>query len=462
MRTKQEILNGEDEKLFLLKCSLSPEIFCERVLGLELKDFHKEWLQILQTYDKIAISAPTGFGKTTIFGVAYPIWQAFFKPRSQSLIISKTIRTQSAGILEEIKRTIEDNEILRQLIPEDNKSYWTKEKINMNNGSCIFYSSYTQSIRGVHVNYLFADEVSTYPESDLYFRDVVSRVVAKKGRIAAVSTPINMGDLLAQLMRNKVYFSKSYPAIVEGVSIWPERFSVNSLMKVKLEQGDSNFEKNYMCNPKAEAENTVFPMQIVMEGFNFDAKFTSDTEGQTYIGCDFAIAKGPTADYDAFLVIDKVKDFFIIKHIETHKGLPVQAKVRRIVQLNEMFKPVRVVIDESGIGNAILEELKSTGMPVLAQSFHSIARNNLLMNMKNIIDGKKLIIPRHQDDSMALRLTDELVIQLIGFREAKSKQTGSINYLSQASHDDIAMALAMALKEATRQKSTSVFMASTS
>jgi len=467
MITEREILKGEDRKKFILRCSLSPSFFFKRVLGKELKSFHKEWFDILTTYDRIAISAPTGFGKTCVFGIAYPIWQAFFKPSSQSLILSKTIRTQSANILDEIKSTIENNEFLSGLVPNDDKKKgWTKEKITTTNNSVISYCGYTQSVRGSHVDYAFCDEIATWPETELFFRDVSSRVVAKGGKLAAVSTPINTTDLLAQVSRNKNYFAKKYPAIVNGESIWPEKFPLSTLHKVREEQGESNFQKNYMCNPRSEAENTIFPLGKVLDSYDFERGFTTEYEGRIFIGCDFAIAKGPTADFDAYVVLEKTEDFFIIKHIEVHKGVSVNAKVNRINQLYETYNtsslPPKIIIDESNIGMAISNELKKLGLPILNQSFHSKARNNLLINLRNIIDSKKLVIPRSKENyGIAIKLTDELTTQLIGFRESKSKLTGNINYLSTASHDDIVMALAMAAKEATKQKSTAIYVAST-
>jgi len=461
----KEILKGESQKVFLSLCASRPDIFFERVLGKDLKDFHLDWFRILSNNKRIVVSAPTGFGKTCVFGVAYPLWLAFFKPGSQSLIISKTIRGQSSNILEEIKQTIEDNELLLSLLPKDKKQYWTKEKINTSIGSSIFYSSYSQNVRGVHVDYVFCDEVATWPETEVFFRDVTSRAVAKDGQLAAVSTAINTTDLLAQLLENPNYYSKIYPAIVKNKSIWPEKFPVSTLMKIKIEQGESNFEKNYMCNPRSEAEDTIYSLGRVMQLYDFERKFTTDSEGRIFIGCDFAIAKGPTADFDAYVVIEKTSNLFIIKHIEVHKGLPTPAKVRRIKQLYDLYQnpeltQVKVIIDETGIGHEVGEELKMIGIPVTLQSFHSIARTRLLMNLRNLIDSKKIVIPRLREDSNVIKLTDELTTQLIGFKESKSKLTGNINYLSTASHDDIVMALAMAVNEGIKQKSTSIYIAS--
>jgi hypothetical protein len=235
---------------------------------------------------------------------------------------------------------------------------------------------------------------------------------------------------------------------------------METLMKMKL-QDESSFEKNYMCNPRAEAEDTMFPLGKVMEGFDYDRRFTSNIEEgeQVFLGCDFAVSKGPDADFDAYVVIGKLNNLIFLKHIEIHRGMPTVFKVQRIRELYELFKPIRVIIDESGIGLNILEELRVNALPAIPQSFHSAARTTLLMNLKNVIDGIKLIIPRHKEDSNALNLTDELVTQLIGFKPTKNK-LGNVQYLSTAAHDDIVMALAIAVKEATKMKSSGIYVAS--
>ncbi len=228
-RTKEEILKGENERLFMTRCYLNPCLWYERVLGLDLQPFHKEWINHLFSKDRLVISAPTGFGKTTIFGVGFSLWMAYFKPNSVSLIVSKTIRTQSANILEEIKGSIENNEILMKLMPSDTKTYWTKEKIRCSNGAQILYSSYSPNVRGIQADYVFADEVAVYLDDVIYYRDVATRVISKKGKIAAVSTPINTTDLLAQLLNNEAYYSKVYPAIVRNKSIWESKFPLKYL-----------------------------------------------------------------------------------------------------------------------------------------------------------------------------------------------------------------------------------------
>lgn len=463
MRTIKEIIG--DEKLidFLIKCRIDFKLFCEKVLGLEITNFHLEWFYTIQNNERVSILAPTGFGKTTILGVAYPLWIIFTYTNKQVLIVSKSL-PQSTRVLALIREAIENNELLSELKPKNATETWSKQAITTTTRCKIICRPYSINIKGEHVDYILMDEASSYQDPDIYFDYIIPRAVAKEGRIALISTPESVTDLMSMVRSREIkYVHKIYPAIINGESIWKEKFPIKRLNELKKELGEQFFEKNYMCNPKAEGEKALYSLKSILKGFDYNRKFSSENEGgKVFIACDFAVASGPTADYDAYLVIEKLDTLYLIKHIEIHKGLASDAKIRRISQLFELFKPIRIVIDESNIGGILLNELRSAGLPIVPQEFHSKARNTLLMVLKNVLDGAKVIFPRSKDDPQALKLTDTLVEQLIGFKESKSPATGSTQYLSTAEHDDIAMALAMAVKEASRQKSASIYAASAS
>lgn len=450
-----------EDTLLLTKCYLDPVLWFTEILGFTIKPFHREWIEMLFKHNKIAISAPTGFGKTSIFGIGYPLWLAFFKPRSKSLIIAKTIRTQSANVLEEIKHLIETNPILNKLKPKDTFSEWSKEKITCSNGSQIFYSSYSPNIRGIHVDYLFADEVATYLDDLIYYRDVSTRVDSKKGKIAAVSTPITTTDLLAQLLNNEEYISKVYPAIVDGKSIWPEKYPIKWLNDKKKEIHGANYERNYMCNPRAESANPIFPLSSIEDCYDITRGFSEITEGnQVFAGVDLAISSGPRADYDVYTIIEKVGDLCIIRWAERGKGIPIESKEIRLKQLCEKYKPIRIIIDESNIGHAIIEDLRKEGFPVESQAFNALARNSLLSNLKRLIDTKKLIIPRNKEDPYAMNYTNVLTEELIGFKEQESRLTKIKHLVSDAAHDDTVMSLALACKGSMTSRTFTDYIAS--
>ncbi len=462
MRTRDEILQGENEKVFLTGCYFNLERWGKQVLGLELKPFHKDWLKILVNHDRIAISAPTGFGKTTIFGHLYPLWMAYFKPGSISVIVAKSIRTQSANILEDIKTIIENNEILKELIPKDARTAWTKEKLVTSNGSKIFYSSNSVNIRGIQADYVFADEVATYDNHTLFYRDIITRVISKKGKVAAVSTPIHTNDLLASIMSKPGFFSQTYPALIDsegraslsGVSIWPERFHEKYLLKERDTLGIANFERNYMCNAKAEAESPFISLSAVEDCYDLSRTFTTKTEGseenQIYVGCDFAYSSGPQADFDTFIVAEYIGDKIILIHGERHKGMPIPTKYARLRELRRIYNPTRFVMDESNVGHGIVQQLRSEGFPIECQPFHSQARRKILIDLKELIENKRIIIPRSGENPMTVTFTNKLTEELIGFSDEESKITKTRHLISSAAHDDTVMSLAMVCKGASK------------
>jgi len=118
MRTIQEIIGEMDDGEFAINC-LDYKFFAERVLGLIIKPFHLDWINLIQSGEKrIAIQAPTGFGKTEILGRAYCLWRSYTGKGIDMCIVSKTL-PQARKILYEIKNTIENNELLRDLIPSN-------------------------------------------------------------------------------------------------------------------------------------------------------------------------------------------------------------------------------------------------------------------------------------------------------------------------------------------------------
>lgn len=118
------------------------------------------------------------------------------------------------------------------------------------------------------------------------------------------------------------------------------------------------------------------------------------------------------------------------------------------------------MLDESNIGQAILQELRADGLPVEAQQFNSSARASLLTNLLRIIENKKLVIPRSKEDPYTMNYTNILTEELISFKEVESKTTKIKHMVSEGAHDDTAISLAMACKGAGSKKAFVDYIAS--
>ena len=419
---------------------------------------------------KTDILAPTGYGKSQIFGIAYPIWLAYFRPKSESLIISKVVRGQSQTIVEIIKLTILENELLRELIPESKEFEFNKEKMVYSNGAKTYLSAYSVAVRGKHVNYLFGDEISTYPDKAddyvIWFRDCLSRVENKKGQIAGVTTPIEPGDLGTILGKNKGWVFKIYPILVDKdgnpakppydktkhFPIWPEKHSFEDLMRIRQEQGEEIFERNYMCDPNAVVSKAIYNAKDITFGYDEKLDYTHKNQGGlVFIGCDFAMSDHQDADKDAFVVIEKANDLIYIKHMEIHHGLPVDDKIERIKELARLHQPYQILCDSSNVGKHIAQQLLNNGWPTLEVPFGPKTRREMLSTLKIIISDRKLVIPYNQENFETIKLAEELTMQLIGFKEEKSLKTRLPLFVSTSAHDDLAMALALGISGAMEQ-----------
>jgi phage terminase large subunit-like protein len=454
-----EILQGDTETSFNDKCYLDFKFWAERVFSLQIKDFHLEWMNQVHSNKFNVIKSFRGSGKTKILGIVYPLWLCYFRPGTHILFTASEIK-QATKILDEVKDEIENNEFLHDLMPP-NPSTWRQTELKMTNNSRIFCRAFTKSIKGVHVNYAFVDEVQDCTDRDIYYKGISPTVNKKKGTIVAVGAPDNPGDMLEELSHKPEYKVKSYPILKKpGVSMWPEVFSIEEITAIRKRDGEASFQTQYMMNSSVDTEDTVFSPEWVTNCFDYKEKFLDlpkYEDSVCIIGADFAISKGARADFDSYVVIEKVAGKSIIRWGERHKGLAKDAKIQRIEDLYKRYNPRRVIVDPSGIGEAIIQDLRNKGIPVESGEFHARARNKLLINLATMIQPDKsgtsqLVIPRDPEDSLTMTFTNKLVEELLSFIEQKSQSTNMTLIVSKGPHDDTVMSLALACKGSAEQK----------
>jgi len=461
MITIKEMMGDMNMTEFLYKCKNDFKFWCNVVLQ-ELfqkeyggiKDFHLEWFKLVQENNRVVILAPSGFAKSTLLAIAYPLWISFTQSNKQIMIVSKTL-PQSLRLLEIARVVIEHNELLQELRPQNADKSWSKQALRTSTNCRIFVRPYSINIKGERVDYVILDEAASYDRPEIYLDYIVPRL-NPKGKIVLISTPESPVDLMARLNRPELeYVYRIYPAVVfvngEKQAIWPERFPLEKLGKLRLELGENYYEKNFMCNPKAEEENAIFTYAMIEDCFDKDRAFSFATEGgNIYMGVDLAVSAGPRADYDCFVVVELVGGHIILKHGEVHRGWSINSKVNRIIELAQTFgeKLVSIVIDQSNIGQAVIDDLRDVALPVKGQDFHPTNRNKLLMNLKKVLEEKKLIIPFNQDDPNTQKFAHTLALELVKFKEVTTDQSGqrlaSSKYVSAGTHDDTVMGLAMA------------------
>lgn len=453
MREIREIIGDEDIEVFLQKGYLDPVYWIEHVFGYKLSWFHKEWISLIRKNRFLNITSPRGSSKSTVLGIWYPLWLVWYKRNQNILIVSRDLK-QATKLMDDWQNAIKENELLKSLMPEDRKTTWSKSEINTTTKCKIFTRALTDSILGVRTNFVLCDEAGTFEDIELFRRVLEPTTDLRKGNMVCIGTARGPTDLLSVLKQNKQYVSRVYKMIKDdGTSLWPEMYSLEDLAKIRERIGESAWQSEYMSNPVAQSDMAIFSSESIASCFEFNMRFTSLNEqnGIRIIGADFAIASGPNADFDAFVVVEKVNGKTVLKHGERHKGLGVSGKAQRLKELFQLHECESIYIDPSHIGAAVKTELRDMGLPVYEAEMHSQARNQLLINLKRMLESKELVIPRDIEDNSTFTFTTGLVEELLGF-ETEKTAIGTTLLKSKARHDDRALALAIACKGSAMKK----------
>lgn len=472
-KTEEDVLQGMDYVEFITRCKIDFKFFCERLLGITdyggIHPFQMEWFYLIQNNKVSVIEAPSGSSKTEIVGVAYTLFYLLNNPKSKVLLVSKTIQQAETNLLERIKTYINSNPIMQGLFKPEKEETWNRKQIKLADGSLISNVPYNLNIRSYRANLIICDEADSYEDTDIYFSEVTSRLIPG-GKICIISTPKGTTRLIGQLKARKPQgysFLKTcmlvdkkgkpaHPPYIEKEikSIWPERFTVKYLLEELNAIGENAFELNYQCNV-IEGEDAIFSLKTISNCFDKNLTFNTNLnkDAQYIISADFAISKGPKADSDAFIVLEKLNKIITVKHIETHKGKPLPFKVNRLVELYEKYqngRTVRIIADESNMGSMVIRELRSRGCTVVAQKFYWQDRKNMLLTLSNVFESDKgIIIPFSDEDREAIKYVEELIKQAIGFKR-KTSESGNEIILSTSAHDDILISLAMGVKFLTK------------
>ena len=483
-----------------LKAKLSYNYFAQNIVnqdeygpeGYVIKDFHQEWIDVLEDAvsadeaRKVAITAYTGSSKTETLGVLYPLWKMFSEPGFEVLIVSNNMN-HSKEILGRIKYHIENSEYLEDYKDESDHT-WAQKKIELTNGSVAEVRALYDGVKGAHVDYVFGDEAAEYDNKEFFSRYVETRIRRKNGVICLGSTPVHENDLMQKVAEGEKednpniskegYWNGTY-AVEEKVGedrkdeenvyknsegnwvrpTFPEAFSKEDIETLR-EENPVTFQKEYLCQPLA-VEGDMFDPNDVIECFDESESFSEEVreDAEYVMGCDFAIStKG---DYSVFLVLEMAPDIDgkKIKYIERVRGLALDEQERRIKDLHKVFDFEDIIVDETNFGGSVYQNLMQDGLPVTGQDFSYKSRNNLLMNLKSEIESTNLIIPRGEDSSSRTRdITDTLYNELMGFGPTET-QTGQVSYTSTAAHDDLPIALSMALQGVKEKRPVQTYVA---
>ena len=237
------------------------------------------------------------------------------------------------------------------------------------------------SITGRGADLLLIDDPIKSPEDansatfrrslQTWYEGVAYPRLEPSGAIVLIQTRWHVDDLAGWLLREHVsenWKVISMPAIAEsdegwrkpGDALWPERFDLEALARIREAIGNSAWQSLYQQRPVTPGGN------VFKEAWFRRYRESDEVEySRTILSVDSAYKSGEQNDYSAVVVISEARTGFHIRLVSRGRW-DFPSLQQRLVALAELWHPSAVLIEDSASGQSLLQVLQSTTrLPVI-------------------------------------------------------------------------------------------------
>ena len=218
--------------------------FMRWVLNLQTPSHIQTWASLAREHgDILVVEAARDHGKSLFFSQSLPMFLIQqIRKRSEGIYISLVSYSedQAAKNLMAVRKTIEETEVLRWLLPKRKSDKWESHEIHTSNGCVVDVRGVGSSYRGRHPRLIVFDDPTKdhwtvgVREQEDFFYGVLTPAAGKYGQLIVVGNPVDKQDLLWSLESNPQYQVFKYPALdSQDVPLWTERYTYDDLMKIK-------------------------------------------------------------------------------------------------------------------------------------------------------------------------------------------------------------------------------------
>jgi len=338
-------------KLETLRCKLREDAVLFARLILNFNPFHYQAKLLKDRSKRIVACFGRQTGKTTIIA-AKAVHFAYTNPKVTVLIVSPSLR-QSMIMFQRVCDFAHTNKFMAECVKRK-----TRTSLELSNGSKIIaLPCALHRLRGFTAHMVIVDEAAFVPEETI--GEVLNPMLAATdGALILVSTPWGRNHFYKAFIDPAftVHKAKSSecPLISEDFLRKQREYMTVEAYKREYE---AEFVEEAQCYfPQDLIHNCVEPeLQLYTE--NVILEKVRASKGDFYLGVDL----GKLRDYSAVAVIDKKQDetLRLVFLKEFPLGTQYSQVLGWIIKANENFLFKKILIDQSGVGEPFLEELKN-------------------------------------------------------------------------------------------------------
>jgi len=162
----------------------------------------------------------------------------------------------------------------------------------------------------------------------------------------------------------------------------------------------------------------------------------------------------PGKQYVAGLDLAQIVDFSVlvimsrdrrVVHVERFQRMPWDAQVARFKAATDRYNHCQVLVDASGVGSPIVENLSKAGVRARPYKFTQTSKTELIQNLSVMLEKRQIVLPRAD-------LCPELVDELEAFQYVVS-DAGTIRMEAPGGmHDDLVVGLGLASWQCRRDQ----------
>lgn len=292
----------------------------------------------------------------------------------------------------------------------------------------------------------FTADLAVLDEAAFMSEDVISSVIfpmlaTTNGSVIMLSTPWGRDHVFYRSFKNPNYWSQHVRA-----EECP-RISKEFLEEQRRDIGELRYKMEYEAE-FIEGENCFFKQDLIrecLEDYDLigeDLLRTDKIAGNYCLGADF----GKKVDYSVVTLLrEEEKDRYRLVLLRQFAlGTPYTDIVAFIQRLNQKFDIGKGYVDQSAIGESLVEEIKSFAPQVDGLTFTAKVKQDLMTLMQARMEQKRLILPL---DRPLLSQINEQQYRFSKTKPAESPEERGVMtfYHPSGAHDDQLWALALAV-----------------
>ncbi|MCW3996213.1 MAG: phage terminase large subunit [Candidatus Bathyarchaeota archaeon] len=416
----------------LKRLAQEPSLFAQ--LLLDFKPFPYQEALLNDQSERIIACMGRQTGKTTTIATK-AIHYAFTHPKTTTLIVSPSLR-QSMIMFDKILNFTYGNPILRKSINRK-----THTLIKLSTGSQIIALPCSEHmLRGYTANLAICDEASFIPES-VITEIIFPMISTTKGTTILLSTPWDKNHFFYKAFLNPAYSAHKIPS-TENPLI-PQEF----LEEMKQTMTQEAFMREYQAE-FTEAATSYFQQELIRRCIELAQQLNLEPytnieqpipTGDYFAGLDL----GKLQDHSALVIAQKTRD--CQKVVYTHQfplQMPYSEVISWVLRADEKFGFKKLLADQSGIGEPVLENLQEQGLTSAeGVTLTQDSKTELLTHLKLVMEQNGLAIPYSKN-----------LCQQINDQQYSYGKNGKLTFNHPPNtHDDMLWALALAVYAAKTQ-----------